>query len=468
MRALPLLSLAVCVACAPSVPAPVQQSREPILNGTAATSANQVFLLDLRFDTGSASICTGVLISPRVLLTAAHCVDPVFHGAASVTVRATNEPDDTMLMNSDMIPVTAISRHPSWNAAQTESDFDLAALLLSTQPLIATAPAPMGSPPATGTQVNIVGYGRLTSGSGASSGTRRSLSVNVNSTTAATFNFGSGSAGLCVGDSGGPAFFNGSVVGIHSRAVGGACGEGVDIRLDTYRSFIDAFVNANDAALCTMDSRCATGCPSADPDCACAADGTCNSTCGASDPDCCGADGTCDTACGAADPDCRCRADSTCDMTCGPSGANDPDCPCGLNSACNATCGASDPDCRCRADGRCDPSCMPTDVDCSHCDTDGTCEASCGLSDADCLDDGQVCSDAALCWGGLCETDPRGFTFCTRACSDDSACANDTTCQMRVCRARPKPPPDDVQGGCSAAPVPVLLVLLALFLRRQR
>lgn len=524
MRALLLFILGVFVACAPSVAVPVETAREPILNGTAAASANQVFLLDLRFNTGSASICTGVLISPRVLLTAAHCVDPAFHGALSVTVRATNEPDDTMLMNSDMIPVTVISRHPSWNAAQTESDFDLAALLLSTPPLIATTPAPMGSAPASGTQVNIVGYGRLTAGSSASSGTRRSLSVNVNSTTAATFNFGSGSAGLCVGDSGGPSFVNGAVVGIHSRAVGGTCGEGVDIRVDTLRSFIDAFVTANDAALCTMDARCATGCPSPDPDCPCAADGTCNSTCGASDPDCrcvanglcgascgamdpdccgadsscdtacgtadpdcrclangmcgatcgtsdpdcCGSDSSCDAACGAADPDCRCRADSTCDMTCGASGANDPDCPCGLNSTCNATCGASDPDCRCRADGRCDPSCTPTDVDCSNCDTDGACEASCGLSDGDCLDDGQVCTEAALCWGGLCESDPRGFTFCTRACSDDSTCANDTTCQSSVCRARPKPPPDDVKGGCSAAPGSLVLLLLSLLFRRQR
>lgn len=510
-------------ACVP-VEAPLTDRHDAILNGATAATEARVFLLDLRFDNSTASICSAVLVSPRVLLTAAHCVDPAFHSATSVMVRATNKANDSMLMNSDMIPVSVITRHPSWDASQTMSDFDLAVLLLSSAPQGVT-PAPMGTVPGNviGQMADIVGYGRLTSGDAASSGTRRSLSVPVTASSAATLSFGSSTDGLCVGDSGGPLLLNGAVLSVHSRAEGGTCGAGVGIRVDTYRAFIDAFIAANETATCAMDSQCATNCPSPDPDCPCAADGTCNTSCGMTDPDCrcasdgacgaacgvsdvdcckadgtcdaacgvadadcacvangtcgagcgtrdadcCATDGTCDAACGASDGDCRCVADASCDMSCGANGVNDPDCPCANNGTCTASCGATDPDCRCRDDGRCDPSCTPTDVDCANCRSDGVCVAACGISDLDCYDDGQVCSDAAACWGGLCERDPRGFLFCTRACTETSQCLNGMVCVSSVCRAD-LPPLGAATGGCSQAGATLGWAWLLLALLRGR
>ena len=486
MRLFPaLLLLVTVVSCAPATEAPrTARQRAAILGGAAAASDVSTFLLDLRFDNNTASICTAVLISPRVLLTAAHCVDPVFHGAANVTVRAMNEPDTSMLMMSDTILVTTIARHPSWNRSEQESRFDLAALLLASPPGGVT-PVPLGALPANpvGQSVRALGYGRLTAGDGSSSGTRRAVTASISATTSTYFDFGSSAEGLCAGDSGGPSFLGATLVGIHSRARGGACGVGVDIRVDAHRGFIDGFVAANDAPLCSMDGRCGAGCSSPDPDCPCAADSTCNATCGASDPDCrcvgngmcgaacgatdpdcCGSDGACDAACGMSDPDCRCAGDGTCVAGCGTS---DADC-CGRDGTCDMACGASDGDCsRCLADGRCDPSCMPTDVDCTGCVADGACEPSCGISDEDCLDDGAVCQDASACWGGECVADPRGFRFCSRTCSDDSVCINDTTCQAGLCRAAGEQL-GGVAGGCSTGADWVALAALAWVRRRRR
>ena len=58
----------------------------------------------------------------------------------AVRVRATNRATIVGLMQSDMIDVTVIARHPMWNPAETESDFDLAALLLATPPSASVAP----------------------------------------------------------------------------------------------------------------------------------------------------------------------------------------------------------------------------------------------------------------------------------------------------------------------------------------
>ncbi len=274
-------------ACAPA-PAPVATRHDAILGGAADPAATNVFLLDLRFETG-ASICSAVLVSPRVLLTAAHCVDPVFHGASTLAVRATNKPNTVMLMQSDMIDVTTITRHPSWNPAIQKSDFDFAAILLERAPTGVTAAAMLTALPANavGQPLRVVGYGRTSAGDGTSSGTRRSVTLPITAITSADLRFGSnGAAGICAGDSGGPSFLGEALAGIHTRTEGAACGVGVDIRVDRHAAFVNAFVAANDPPSCANDGRCALGCGTSDPDCPCQADQRCDASCGLTDPDC--------------------------------------------------------------------------------------------------------------------------------------------------------------------------------------
>ena len=284
-RLLPLLCLTLACSEAPAI----HSRTDPILGGAADTTSTSVFLLDLSFDTGAA-ICSAVLISPRVLLTAAHCVDPVFHTATSLTVKATNKPDTVGLMQSDMIDVTLISRHPSWNPADQQSDFDLAVLLLAVAPVGVPPPPLLRALPANplSQHLTVIGYGRQSLSDAASSGTRRTVTVPLDGVGAATLDYGTNAvAGICAGDSGGPSLLGGAVAGIHSRSEGSSCGLGVDIRVDRQLAFLEAFITTNDPSSCVADGACAPGCGTTDPDClTCQADQRCDASCGLADPDC--------------------------------------------------------------------------------------------------------------------------------------------------------------------------------------
>lgn len=480
--------LLLLVACGPTR-APVESASrvDAILGGTDDTTTATVFLLDLRFDNGEASICSAVQVTPRVLLTAAHCIEPALHGTAtSVTVKATNKANDAMLMSSDFIDVTVQERHPQWNASASQSPYDIAALLLSRAPS-GTTPVPLQRTlPANfvGRPIRLVGYGRSSASAASSSGTRRTVTLNVGGLTADFINFGvSGVSGICSGDSGGPALFLGPdsierVAGIHSSSSGAACGTGSDVRVDARLPFIDGFIAANDPPLCTGDGRCASGCPTADPDCptGCEANGTCVMGCPTPDPDCaCRANGTCETGCptGVMDPDCVCTANGACETGC-PTGVVDPDCRCRADGTCEGNCpgGGTDPDCSCSADAVCVAACPSSqpDPDCADCGANGTCSAaSCPSADPDCLDDGVGCTSAAECVGHQCLDDPRGFKFCSRSCTASADCQLDMVCSAGLCRA---PMPDTMQpvrGGCASAPgAPWLALALLLGARVAR
>jgi len=162
--------------------------------------------------------------------------------------------------------------------------------------------------------VRAVGYGR-TDHAVSDSGTRHTVTVTVTSVNGNTYDLGqSGTAGTCVGDSGGPSFhvFSDNVeraVGLHSYG-SGACGDGTDDRLDVFASFVDQWLTDQEPNRCGSDGFCMEGCTPADPDCACAGDGVCNAACPdlLADPDCppdCVANGKCAVqACPVPDPDC--------------------------------------------------------------------------------------------------------------------------------------------------------------------
>ena len=170
--------------------------------------------------------CTGAVLAPDVVLTAAHCVQPAADYAAVVF-----EPAGPRL-----IPLARKAVHPRFDPASFETRRptpDLALLKLSSHlPASFRAAKLTADPalPARGTPFTLLGFGVVRDGDGKSAGTLRTVEVPVVGTTGGIMiRLSAGaSAGACTGDSGGPALANGLVAAIigWSTAAAGARGCG--------------------------------------------------------------------------------------------------------------------------------------------------------------------------------------------------------------------------------------------------
>ena len=151
-----------------------------------------------------AGFCTGLVLSPRILLTAAHCLRPLrdmavyYRDAAGAAV---------------IIPVDAAIAHPLYRAdaikARVES-IDLA-LIRTARPLgarFAGAAIDDGGPPAIGAPAIVSGYGAASEGDWASGGTLRSVTLAVREPASKVLIWAADpagrAAGACSGDSGAP------------------------------------------------------------------------------------------------------------------------------------------------------------------------------------------------------------------------------------------------------------------------
>ncbi len=300
------------------------------------------------------AFCSGTLISPTVVLTAAHCLPPnaeTVERIEDVMVRFGTDVYDPFAS----LAVTEAWIHPAFGENGLEDD--IALLRLEDRATVMPIPAAL-SAPARGDEVRIVGYGITRAEIG---GIRRSGTASVAWTGEINILLEPAPSAICFGDSGGPtiASIDGreSVVGVHSHLGTGECGGmGVDTRVDPYLDFLRAFV-LESTPTCETDHFCVEGCSPPDEDCPCEADGRCGPECSRpeTDPDClasCDANGVCGEGCGAEDPDCICSADGLCDALC----RDDPDC--------------VYPDESCVEDGFCDEDC-DDDPDCPSYDVKG-------------------------------------------------------------------------------------------------
>jgi hypothetical protein len=179
-----------------------------------------------RFEVGGGTgHCTGILVAPTAVLTAAHCAEIAGSG-----VQVGNAPTP--------IPVSRVRLHPGWDGSV---GFDAAILELAApaaaQPLpVAISPDGLGA----GVTVRVAGWG-VTSGSPAPA----EGEMRVDQLFGELFLATAAPSGLCDGDSGGPLLLgrpgaDERLVGIASAGTSAACTDIIAVRATAIRDWLVA------------------------------------------------------------------------------------------------------------------------------------------------------------------------------------------------------------------------------------
>ncbi len=440
------LSLTGCVA---EPPGETEAYPQGIIGGTTTSCVPSAGLISLYTPNGTLvpRTCSGVLVAPDLVMTAAHC---------AVLANVGGPDPSTVTFGGRTSTVSAAYVHPQYdgcvpgNAAhQAErSQNDVAFLRLAT-PVRRVIPARIGNLPAAGTEVRIVGNGATAAGGGVLDRRLGTFMLDAADSTGLLRMHGV-DAGVCPGDSGAPVLVGGdcsgreppTVVGVVSAGTwdGTACTTGSNLyaaSATTGPGTLDFAADVVAGRAMPSDLTPPRNCcdPDNPPDCA--EDPSIPPACGtfvcmtcspghrecldyrltdrcvgrvAPPPEICanGLDDDCDAATPDACDPCAGSADPCC-------GSADP------------CCGSADPCC-----GSADPCCGSSDPSCGTACEGVSCAAECSVvcCGDSCVSDAD-CGEGDSCVGCRCE---HTEVLILDPCTTTADCAPGETCWMGGCR----------------------------------
>jgi len=236
-------------ACASDPPAATTH-RRAIIGGTSDPTHPAVVALT-RASTGG--LCSGVVVAPRLVLTAAHCVADAT--AADVTVVLGEDvaiPDATATA-AELIVYPTVTDLETAMPGGIDLGFVVVGEDLGVAPL-ALAP---GAAPGEGETVTLVGYG---DDAADVSGLRRTVDLPVDALCPRLLGAGDETGNACTGDSGGAVLHGDALVAVISHGRAGCTAPTQATRVDVHRAWLEAVIAAGAAVDCP-------GCLAPDPEC---------------------------------------------------------------------------------------------------------------------------------------------------------------------------------------------------------
>ncbi len=232
--------LALAVACAPETPGSdddesesSDQGRDPIVGGQTTSAFPAVGALTRN----GQMHCTGTVIGPRLVVTAAHCVS----GFTASSMRFVL--GSKLSAPTATIGVASIKAHPNYDPNQITNDIGIVTLSSDAPVTPMKIMDAMGASWA-GKTLTFVGFGVSNGNTQTGDGTKRFVDMAIQSVGATQFQYAVPGKNTCNGDSGGPAFANVNgemlVAGVTSYGDASCTQYGVDTRVDAFKSFVGA------------------------------------------------------------------------------------------------------------------------------------------------------------------------------------------------------------------------------------